>query len=41
MRPYVKDYFDNEYNRLHNLLGADPAWLDEEMRMSIDGEIIS
>ena len=28
MRQYVKDYFDNEYNRLHNLLGADPAWVD-------------
>ena len=28
MREYVKTYFDNEYNRLRNLMYADPAWFD-------------
>lgn len=28
MEQYVKDYFNTEYNLLHNLLERNPAWLN-------------
>lgn len=28
MKQYVKDYFNTEYNLLHNVLERNPAWLD-------------
>ena len=28
MKQHVKDYFNTEYNLLHNLLERNPAWLN-------------
>ena len=28
MKQYVKDYFNTEYNLLHNLLERNPVWLN-------------
>ena len=28
MKQYVKNYFNTEYNLLHNLLERNPAWLN-------------